>query len=184
MSFFTVLSVASAVGQAFASYQQGQAMKAYYESQADLTRLQYDARRVEAKEAGVRALRETNKAIGAIVARGAAGGITTDSGSVLLQQTISIREGVEDYRMSAFNQRILNNLGAVEFRNLQAAGAIAEQQGTMGGLLGLGTDIAEINQAGLFSGFGTSPSKALEATPTTPAYDYEGGILGAIERMG
>ncbi len=175
-SFFTVLSVASSVGQAFASYQQAAAMKAYYDAQAQITRLQYDQKRIEAKEAGTRALRETNRAIASVVAKGAAGGILTNEGSVLLQQTISLREGAEDLRMSKMNEDILKNLGALEFRNLQVAGQTALQQGALGGLIGLGTDITGIYQSGLFSGFGVTP------TPT-----FEPGIVQQLDendRMG
>ena len=73
--FFTILSVASSLGQAFASYQQGLAMKAYYDAQADISQLQYAQKRADAKEQGVRVLQETNKALGSALAQAAAGGI-------------------------------------------------------------------------------------------------------------
>lgn len=57
MNIFTILSVASSIGSAFASMQQAAAMQAYYDAQADVTRLQYEAKRIEAREQGVEALK-------------------------------------------------------------------------------------------------------------------------------
>ena len=74
-SFFSVLSVASSIGQAFMGYQQAAAMRAYYQSQADLTRLQYQQKKVAAKEEAVKALKATNRAIASTIAQAAAGGI-------------------------------------------------------------------------------------------------------------
>ena len=152
--FFTILSVASSIGQAFASYQQAAAMQAYYDAQADISRLQYAQKRVEAKEQGVQVLRATNRAIGTSIAQAAAGGILGTEGSALLGQTISLREGMQDYRLSQMNAQILGNLGAVEYQNLKQAGAIQQQQGVLGALTGFGTDITRSYQGGLFSGFG------------------------------
>ena len=61
--FFTVLSVASSAMQAISTYNQGMAMKAYYDAQADVSRLQYKTKVVEAREQGVRALKENNKVL-------------------------------------------------------------------------------------------------------------------------
>ena len=152
--FFTALSVASSVGQAFVSFQQGAAMKAYYDSQADMANLQYATKRVEAKEAGVEALRQTNRAVGAIIAKGAAGGILSNSGSVLLQQNISLARGAEDLRLSQLNQEVLQNL-------------------VLGGLMGLGTDIAAIEDQGMFSFPEDSPPKP------APTLNY-GAFIGKV----
>jgi hypothetical protein len=174
MNLFTVLSVASSIGQAFTSFQQGAAMKAYYDAQADLASLQYATKRVEAKEAGVQALRATNSAIASIAAKGAAGGILSTNGSVLLQQNISIARGAEDLRLAQLNQDILSNVGQVQYNNFLQAGRVAEQQGVLGGLFGLGTDIVNINDQGLFR------DPAIPK-PSPNQYDYEAGIKTALK---
>ena len=171
--FFTALSVASSVGQAFVSFQQGAAMKAYYDSQADMANLQYATKRVEAKEAGVEALRQTNRAVGAIIAKGAAGGILSNSGSVLLQQNISLARGAEDLRLSHLNQEVLQNLSTVQYANLKAAGNTSFQQGVLGGLMGLGTDIAAIEDQGMVSFPEDSPPKP------APTLNY-GAFIGKV----
>lgn len=158
-TFFSVLSVASSIGQAFMSYQQAAAMKAYYDAQADISRLQYSQKRVEAKEQGVRVLKETNRALGSALAQAAAGGILATEGSALLQQTVSLRGGVEDFNLATFNEEILSNMGALEYANLQQAGRTQMTGGLIGALAGLGTNITSAYQGGLYSGFGITPKK-------------------------
>ena len=157
MSIFTILSVASSIGSAFASMQQAAAMQAYYEAQADVTRLQYEAKRIE--EQGVEALKNTNRAIGAIVAKAAAGGILSTSGSALLGQTLSMAEGATDLRTSQLNQELISNAGAMQFRNLKEAGKAAGATGVLGALSGLGTDITNIYMGGMLENpFASSPA--------------------------
>jgi len=158
-SFFSVLSVASSIGQAFMSYQQAAAMKAYYDAQADISRLQYSQKRVEAKEQGVRVLKETNRALGSALAQAAAGGILATEGSALLQQSVSLRGGVEDFNLATFNEEILANMGALEYANLQQAGQTQMTGGLIGALSGFGTNITNAYQGGLYSGFGVTPPK-------------------------
>lgn len=148
--FFTILSVASSLGQAFASYQQGLAMKAYYDAQADISQLQYAQKRADAKEQGVRVLQETNKALGSALAQAAAGGILGTQGSALMQQTISLRQGMQDFRMANLNAELLTNMGALEYNNLKQAGNIKLQSSAFDALTGFGTDLVNIEQAGLF----------------------------------
>ena len=148
--FFTILSVASSLSTAFLSYQQGLAMKAYYDAQADISKLQYAQKRAEAKEQGVRVLQETNKALGSAMAQAAAGGILGTEGSALLQRTISLRQGVEDFRMANLNAELLTNMSALEYNNLQQAGNIKLQSSALDALTGFGTDLVNIEQAGLF----------------------------------
>lgn len=148
--FFTVLSVASSITSAFASMQQAAAMKAYYDAQADVSRLQYESKRIQAREQGVEALKNTNRAVAAIVAKGAAGGILPTSGSPLLAQTISLAEGATDLRTSQLNQEIIQNMGVLEFQNLKAAGEASVTTGILGALGGLGTDITKAYMGGLF----------------------------------
>ena len=148
--FFTVLSVASSITSAFASMQQAAAMKAYYDAQADVSRLQYESKRIQAREQGVEALKNTNRAVAAIVAKGAAGGILPTSGSPLLAQTISLAEGATDLRTSKLNQEIIQNMGVLEFQNLKAAGEASATTGILGALGGLGTDITKSYMGGLF----------------------------------
>ena len=121
---FVVLAVVSSVGKAYATYQAGMAQKAYYDSQADVAKLQYKSKEIEAKAA--------------------AGGMLPNEGSALLAQSLSLREGTEDFQISKINEEILQNLGIIEFRNLKIAGKNAKKFGIMGALFGLGTDIAQI----------------------------------------
>lgn len=141
---FVVLAVVSSVGKAYATYQAGMAQKAYYDSQADVAKLQYKSKEIEAKEAGVEALKATNKALSTIIAKAAAGGMLPNEGSALLAQTLSIKEGAEDFQVSKLNEEIIQNLGLIEFQNLKMAGKFAKQAGIMGAIFGLGTDIGEI----------------------------------------
>ena len=141
---FVVLAVVSSVGKAYATYQAGMAQKAYYDSQADVARLQYKSKEIEAKEAGVEVLKETNKALSTIIAKAAAGGMLPNEGSALIAQTMSIKEGAEDFQISKLNEEIIQNLGLIEFKNLKTAGKFAKQAGIMGAIFGLGTDIATI----------------------------------------
>ena len=141
---FVILAVASSFGKAYATYQAGMAQKAYYDSQAAMSRLQYKSKEIEAKEAGVEALKETNKALSTIIAKAAAGGMLPNEGSALLAQTMSIKEGAEDFQVSKLNEEIIQNLGIIEFQNLKMAGKFAKQAGIMGAIFGLGTDIATI----------------------------------------
>ena len=141
---FVILAVASSFGKAYATYQAGMAQKAYYDSQAAMSKLQYKSKEIEAKEAGVEALKETNKALSAIIAKAAAGGMLPNEGSALLAQTMSIKEGAEDFQVSKLNEEIIQNLGLIEFQNLKMAGKYAKQAGIMGAIFGLGTDIATV----------------------------------------
>ena len=134
-------------------------MKAYYDAQADLSRLQYSQKRVEAKEQGVRVLKETNRALGSALAQAAAGGILATEGSALLQQTVSLRGGVEDFNLATFNEEVLANIGALEYANLQQAGRTQMTGGLIGALSGFGTNITSAYQGGLYSGFGVTPPK-------------------------
>ena len=147
---FVILAVASSFGKAYATYQAGMAQKAYYDSQAAMSKLQYKSKEIEAKEAGVEALKETNKALSTIIAKAAAGGMLPNEGSALLAQTMSIKEGAEDFQISKLNEEIIQNLGLIEFQNLKMAGKYAKQAGIMGAIFGLGTDIATVGQAGGF----------------------------------
>ena len=141
---FVVLAVASSFGKAYATYQAGMAQKAYYDSQADVAKLQYKSKEIEAKEAGVEVLKQTNEALATIIAKAAAGGMLPNEGSALLAQTLSIKEGAEDFQVSKLNEEIIQNLGLIEFQNLKMAGKFAKQAGIMGAIFGLGTDIGEI----------------------------------------
>jgi hypothetical protein len=120
------------------------AQKAYYDSQAVMSQLQYKSKEIEAKEAGVEALKATNKALSTIIAKAAAGGMLPNEGSALLAQTLSIKEGAEDFQVSKLNEEIIQNLGLIEFQNLKMAGKFAKQAGIMGAIFGFGTDIATI----------------------------------------
>ena len=141
---FVVLAVASSFGKAYATYQAGMAQKAYYDSQAVMSQLQYKSKEIEAKEAGVEVLKATNKALSTIIAKAAAGGMLPNEGSALLAQTLSIKEGAEDFQVSKLNEEIIQNLGLIEFQNLKMAGKFAKQAGIMGAIFGLGTDIGQI----------------------------------------
>jgi len=141
---YAVVAVVAAVGKAYATYQAGVAQKAYYDSQADVSKLKYKEKTIEAKEQGVEAIKTTNEALGTVIAKAAAGGMLPNEGSALLAQTLSIKEGVEDFSVAALNQEIIQNLGLIEFKNLKTAGKNAKQAGILGAIFGLGTDIAMV----------------------------------------
>jgi hypothetical protein len=145
-SFFSILSVVSSISQAFVSYQQAAAMKAYYDSQADITRLKYNQERAKAKEEGAQALKKANQTIATMVASAASGGVLTNEGSVMLGQTLSLRAAAEDYNTAAFNAQILNNFGIIEYNNLKQAGIIQQQAGMLGAIAGFGTDLTQTYQ--------------------------------------
>ncbi len=156
--FWTILSVASSAMQAISAYQQGMAAKAAMDAQADVQRLQYKTKVVEAKEQGVKVLKETNRALSTAIAQAGASGILTNEGSALLNQTMSIRSGVEDFQVSKLNEEILQNLGLMEVRNSKEAGKIKAQQGIMGALTGFGTGLTNAYQGGLFGPTTTTSS--------------------------
>ena len=156
MSVWTIVAVVASVGKAYATYQQGMAQKAYYDSQADITRLQYKQKEIEAKEDGVAVLKKANADISTIIAKAASGGMLTNEGSALLATTLSLSSGVEDFNVAQINQELMQNLGIIEYTNLKNAGKFAKQAGIMGAIFGLGTDIGEIGVAG---GFEKKPTK-------------------------
>ena len=147
---WVAIAVFASAGKAYSAYYEGMAKKAYYDAQADIKLLQYKDKRIESKEAGVKALEETNKALSAIIAKGAAGGMLVDEGSILVAQQVSLRNGVEDYSIAAINQEIMQNLGIVEYNNLKQAGKFAKQGGILKAITGFGTDIATLGQTGAF----------------------------------
>ena len=153
---WAAIAVVASAGKAYAAYYEGMAKKAYYDAQADMKLLQYKDKRIESKEAGVKVLEETNKALSSIIAKGAAGGILVDEGNILVAQQVSLRNGVEDFNVAQINQEIMQNLGIVEFTNLRAAGKAAKQAGIMSAIFGFGTDMATLGQTGAFDKKGTA----------------------------
>jgi hypothetical protein len=147
---YAVIMVAASLGKAYATVYGAAATRASLEAQADLSNLQFKERKIEYKEKGVEVLKETNKAIGTIIARGAAGGALTNEGSVLTSQIVSIREGAEDFSIAAINQEITQNLGIIAFNNYKIAGKQAMKMGYMNAIFGLGTDIASASTTGIF----------------------------------
>tara|TARA_Y100000289_G_scaffold12844_1_gene11963 strand:+ start:50 stop:514 length:465 start_codon:yes stop_codon:yes gene_type:complete len=144
------VAVAASIGKAYTTYQAGMAQKAYYDSQADITRLQYKQKEIEAKEDGVKVLKKANADISTIIAKAASGGMLPNEGSALLATTLSLSSGVEDFNVSQMNEELMQNLGIIEYINLKNAGKTAKQAGIMGAIFGLGTDIATVGQAGGF----------------------------------
>ena len=157
MSWWTVIAVASSAMKAYGTYMQGMATKAYYDAQADISLLQYKEKRIEAKEKGVDALSATNEALSAIIAKGAAGGVLTNEGSVLTNQWVTLRSGSEDFGIAGINQELMFNLGILQFTNLKTAGKMAGKFGILNAITGLGTDIGTVGMTG-----------AMTPTPTTP----------------
>lgn len=150
MSWWTVIAVASSAMKAYGTYMQGMATKAYYDAKADISLLQYKEKRIEAKEKGVEALKLTNETLSAIIAKGGAGGMLTNEGSVMINQLVTLRSGAEDYGLSGINQELIQNLGIIEFTNLKTAGSHAKQFGIMNAIFGLGTDIGSMGMTGVF----------------------------------
>ena len=147
---FAVIAVASSLGKAYATLYGAAATRASLEAQADLSNLQFKERKIEYKEKGVEVLKETNKVIGTIIARGAAGGALTNEGSILTSQIVSLREGAEDFSIAAINQELTQNLGIIAFNNYKIAGKQAMKMGYMNAIFGLGTDIATASTTGIF----------------------------------
>ena len=76
MNPWTILAVVSSFGKAYATYQAGMAQKAYYDSQAtDVAKLKYKSKEIEAKEDGVKVLKETNKYLSDLIAKGGCWGM-------------------------------------------------------------------------------------------------------------
>ena len=150
MSWWTVIAVASSVGKAYATLYSAAATKASMDAQADISALQFKEKRIEYKEQGVEALKETNKALGTIVARGAAGGALTNEGSILTSQIVSLREGAEDFSLAALNQELTQNLGIIQFNNYKIAGKQAKKMGYLNAIFGLGTDMGQLGTTGAF----------------------------------
>ena len=163
MSWWTVIAVASSAMKAYGTYMQGMATKAYYDAKADISLLQYKEKRIEAKENGVKALSATNEALSAIIAKGAAGGVLTNEGSVLTNQWVTLRSGSEDFGLSGINQELMHNLGILQFTNLKTAGAMAGKFGVLNAITGLGTDIG---LAGMTGAFTPTPTTTTPLTTT------------------
>jgi|TARA_Y100001937_G_scaffold6428_1_gene8382 hypothetical protein len=151
MNPWTIVAVVASFGKAYATYQAGLAQKAYYDSQADVAKLKYKSKEVEAKEDGVKVLKETNKYLSELIAKGGSSGFMPMEGSMEVAQIVSLRSGSTDFSVTQINQELAQNLGLIEFSNLKAAGKAAKQAGIMGAIFGLGTDIGTIGQAGGFS---------------------------------
>ena len=164
MSWWTVIAVASSAMKAYGTYMQGMATKAYYDAKADISLLQYKEKRIEAKEKGVDALKLTNETLSAIIAKGGAGGMLTNEGSVMINQLVTLRSGAEDYGLSGINQELIQNLGIIEFTNLKTAGSHAKQFGIMNAIFGLGTDIGSMGMTGVFDKKTTPITKDLTNT--------------------
>jgi hypothetical protein len=143
--------------------------KAYYDAKADISLLQYKEKRIEAKEKGVDALKLTNETLSAIIAKGGAGGMLTNEGSIMINQLVTLRSGAEDYGLSGINQELIQNLGIVEFTNLKTAGKHAKQFGIMNAIFGLGTDIGSMGMTGAFD------KKPVITKTNTEKYTVKGG---------
>ena len=167
MSWWTVIAVASSAMKAYGTYMQGMATKAYYDAQADISLLQYKEKRIEAKENGVKALSATNAALSAIIAKGAAGGVLTNEGSLLTNQWVTLRSGSEDFGIAGINQELIQNLGILQFTNLKTAGKMAGKFGILNAITGLGTDIG---MAGMTGAFTTTPVTPRTSNPLPAGY--------------
>jgi hypothetical protein len=169
MNWWAVVAVASSAMKAYGTYMQGMATKAYYDAQADISLLQYKEKRIEAKEKGIEALELTNQTLSAIIAKGAAGGMLTNEGSVMVNQLVTLRSGSEDYGLAGINQELIQNLGIVEFTNLKTAGSMAKKFGIMNAIFGLGTDIGSMGMTGAFD------KKPVITKTNTEKYTVKGG---------
>ena len=172
MDPFTVIAVVSSIGKAYATYQQGMGMKAYYDAKADVAKLQYKSKEIEAKEDGVKVLKETNKALSSIIAKGGASGFMPMEGSMEIAQIASLRSGSADFSVALINQELANNLGLIEFHNLKEAGKRAKQAGIMGAIFGLGTDLGTIGQSGGFEGIEMPDIFKNKKVTTDPTDDF------------
>jgi|TARA_R100001460_G_scaffold13310_1_gene30131 hypothetical protein len=152
MNFFTILSVASSATQLFASFQQAAAMRAYYQAQADVSRLQYQQKRIEAKEQANRVLRDANRTLGSTIAQAAAGGVLSSDGSVYLNQLTTLRNAAIDLNAADFNVNILSSISDLQYNNITQTANLQIPGALLNSLSGFGTDLVNINQSGLLSG--------------------------------
>ena len=75
MNPWTIVAVVRSFGKAYATYQGWSSTKGtYYDSQADVLQLKYKSKEVEAKEDGVKVLKETNKYLSELIAKGGSSG--------------------------------------------------------------------------------------------------------------
>ena len=116
-------------------------------------KLKYKSKEVEAKEDGVKVLKETNKYLSELIAKVDPVGSCYMEGSMEVAQIVSLRSGSTDFSVTQINQELAQNLGLIEFSNLKAVvkGLQNKKFGIMGLIFGLGTDIGTIGQGGGFS---------------------------------
>lgn len=174
MSIWTVLSVVSSVGSAFAKMQQAQAMKAYYDQQATISNLRYKQQRTAAKEQGAEVLKATNDALATIIARSAAGGVLSNEGSSLLLQNITLRRGAEDFQLSKLNEEVVDSLGLIEFNSLKQAGKTKQQYGMLGAITDLGENLTQAYEKTYIPKDTTSSQIKQSKMPT-----YKNPIIGS-----
>ena len=133
MNPWAIVAVVASVGKAYATYQQGMATKAYYDAKADEALLKYKSKEIEAKEQGVKVLKETNESISEMIAKAAASGIMPMEGSAATAQIASLRVGSEEFAISLINQELMQNLGLLEFK---IGPTIAKEEKTVKSVLG------------------------------------------------
>ena len=152
MNPWTIVAVVASFGKAYATYQDGLAQKAYYDSQADVSKLKYRSKEIDSKEDGVKVLKETNKYLSELIAKGGSSGFMPMDGSMEVSQIVSLRSGSTDFSVTQINQELAVNLGLIEFANLKAAGKAAKKAGILGAIFGFGTDMGTIGSSGGFEG--------------------------------
>ena len=91
MNPWTIVAVVASFGKAYATYQAGLAQKAYYDSQADVSKLKYRSKEIDSKEDGVKFLKETNKYLSELIAKGGSSGFMPMDGSMEVSQIVSLR---------------------------------------------------------------------------------------------
>jgi hypothetical protein len=118
---WAILAVGASMVKAYGTIYSGYAMAAYYEGKADLALLQGRTKKVEAKEAGVKVLRELNNVIGTNVARNAAGGMNPFTGSNQNLNFVSRKVAGEEFRTSQLTQDIVESFSIAEAAMLNNA---------------------------------------------------------------
>tara|TARA_R100000234_G_C4992857_1_gene176392 strand:+ start:87 stop:662 length:576 start_codon:yes stop_codon:yes gene_type:complete len=158
MSFFTFLAIAGTGLQAYQQIQAGKAKQRMYENEATISALRTRGKVVDAKEKGVKVLRDLNRNVATLFTYKSIGGADPTSGSALTHALYSYRLGAEDFNIQALQADLDDKLGLIEYRNLQAAGKAAAKAGLNQAIMTLVTGTAKIGMSGgfddLFSGSG------------------------------
>jgi len=142
MDPWTIALIVGTLVTAGSQVYQGQMAAAAYEAQAQAEGLKFKKMKNDEKEKGVQVLESLNETLQSIIAQSAASGVVTQEGASLLQQTVSIRRGVEDYNAASLNALIQQKLGLVQIGQLNQAAKDAGKGGYVKAAATIGQSVA------------------------------------------